>query len=94
MHTTKDREAYIHSAMFPEQLATDHILSWSNEGDIVFDCFSGSGTTCKMAYTLKRKWIGCDISEEYCKIARERIEAVKTGVPVKESRKGQKGLFV
>lgn len=40
-------EDWGHPAVFPEQLANDHIISWSNEGDIVFDPFMGSGTTGK-----------------------------------------------
>lgn len=56
---------YNHPAIFPEKLAEDHILSWSHEGDIVFDPMCGSGTTCKMAYLNKRNFIGIDISEEY-----------------------------
>ena len=63
-----------HPAVFPEQLAQDHILSWSNEGDIVLDPFMGSGTTAKMAVLNNRYYIGFDISEEYCKIAQNRIE--------------------
>lgn len=66
---SSDKESHQHPAIFPEQLAEDHILSWSNEGDIVLDPFSGSGTTCKMAKKNKRKFIGIDISEEYCKLA-------------------------
>ena len=54
-----------HPAQFPEQLVLDHILSWSNEGDIVFDPMCGSGTTCKMAWLNKRNFIGIDMSEEY-----------------------------
>lgn len=73
MKTTKDKFAFQHPAMFPEQLAHDHIISWSNEGDIVFDPMCGSGTTCKMAKLLGRNFIGIDISEEYCEIARKRI---------------------
>jgi len=64
-----------HPAVFPEQLAHDHIISWSNEGDIVFDPFMGSGTTGKMAKLLGRKFIGCEIDEQYFKIAQERISA-------------------
>ena len=63
-----------HPAIFPEKLAEDHILSWSNPGDIVLDPMCGSGTTCKMAIKNNRQYIGIDISEEYCNIARERIE--------------------
>lgn len=71
--STKDLEAFKHPAIFPEALAEDHILSWSNEGDTVLDCFMGSGTTGKMALLNKRKFIGIEISKEYCKIAKERI---------------------
>lgn len=62
-----------HPAVFPEALARDHIISWSNEGDLVLDPMCGSGTTCKMAYELNRHYIGIDISEAYCEIARERL---------------------
>jgi len=62
-----------HPAVFPEQLANDHIISWSNEGDLVYDPMCGSGTTLKMALLNKRNFIGSEISEEYCNIARERI---------------------
>jgi site-specific DNA-methyltransferase (adenine-specific) len=62
------------SIIFPEQLAADHILSWSNEGDFVLDPMCGSGTTCKMAAKLNRKYIGFDISQEYCSIAEKRIQ--------------------
>ena len=62
-----------HPAPFPEQLANDHIISWSNEGDLVYDPFMGSGTTAKMAIINKRNWIGSEISKEYCKIIEKRI---------------------
>ena len=62
-----------HPAMFPEKLAQDHILSWSNKNDIVMDIFSGSGTTCKMARKNDRNFIGIEISKEYCDIANERL---------------------
>lgn len=71
--STKDLEAFKHPAIFPEALAEDHILSWSDEGDTVLDCFMGSGTTGKMALLNKRKFIGIEISKEYCEIAKERI---------------------
>lgn len=66
-----------HPAVFPEQLANDHIISWSNEGDIVLDPFMGSGTTGKMALLNNRNFIGIEISEEYFDIATERINDVK-----------------
>jgi len=72
--TTKDAVAFKHPAIFPDNLAADHIWSWSNEGELVYDCFSGSGTTCKMAHLQKRNWIGSEISEEYCnEISDKRI---------------------
>lgn len=63
-----------HPAIFPEKLAEDHIVSWSNEGDIILDPFAGSGTTLKMAKLNNRNFIGIEISEKYCKIAQERID--------------------
>ena len=63
-----------HPAQFPEQLASDHIISWSNEGDLVYDPFMGSGTTAKMAILNKRNWIGSEMSEEYCEIIQNRVE--------------------
>lgn len=65
-----------HPAIFPYKLAEDHIISWSNENDIIFDPFMGSGTTAKMAIKNKRNYIGCEISLEYCKIAEERINSI------------------
>lgn len=71
--STRDSVAYEHPAIFPEKLAEDHIISWSNEGDVVLDPMCGSGTVCKMAKMLNRKYIGIDVSEEYCEIARKRV---------------------
>jgi site-specific DNA-methyltransferase (adenine-specific) len=62
-----------HPAVFPELLAQDHILSWSNEGDVVFDPFMGSGTTAKMALLNNRNYIGFELDKHYCEIANERI---------------------
>jgi site-specific DNA-methyltransferase (adenine-specific) len=66
-----------HPAVFPEQLANDHIISWSNENDIVYDCFSGSGTTAKMSIINSRRWIASEMSAEYCDIIKERIKVDK-----------------
>lgn len=71
-----DSFARQHPAVFPESLAHDHILSWSNPGDIVLDPFMGSGTTGKMAIINGRKFIGIDISPEYCELARKRMEEI------------------
>ena len=68
-----DKIAFKHPATFPEQLANDHIISWSNEGDLVYDPFMGSGTTAKMAMINNRNYIGSEISKEYCEIAEQRI---------------------
>ena len=67
-----------HPAPFPEQLANDHIISWSNEGDTVFDCFMGSGTTGKMALLNNRNFIGIELDPEYFKISEKRINEAKT----------------
>lgn len=72
--STNDKIAFQHPAIFPEKLAEDHILSWSKIGDIVFDPMCGSGTTCKMAMLNNRNYLGCDISEEYVQIAKNRIQ--------------------
>lgn len=74
--TTSDKIAFKHPAMFPEKLALDHILSWSNEDDLVFDPMCGSGTTCKMALLSNREYLGVDISEEYIQIAEARLERI------------------
>jgi DNA modification methylase len=73
MHTTLDKFAFEHPAMFPEALARDHIVSWSNKGDIVLDPMMGSGTTGKMAKILGRSFIGIEIEPKYFKIAQRRI---------------------
>ncbi|MGG1363552.1 site-specific DNA-methyltransferase [Bacillus velezensis] len=75
-NSSKDKIAFQHPAIFPEKLAEDHILSWSNEGDIVLDPFMGSGTTAKMAALNNRNYIGFEVSSEYIKIAEERIENI------------------
>lgn len=67
-----------HPAMFPEKLAHDHILSWSNEGDTVLDPFMGSGTTGKMAKQLNRNFIGIELDKEYYEIAKKRIYVTPT----------------
>lgn len=63
-----------HPAVFPEELVYKHIISWSNEGDIVMDIFSGSGTTHKVALENNRRFIGFEIAKEYCDIEKERLK--------------------
>lgn len=69
-----------HPAPFPEQLANDHILTWSNPEDLIFDPFMGSGTTAKMAAMNDRHYVGFEISAEYCAIANQRVWDAKAQV--------------
>lgn len=66
-------------APFPEQLAHDHIISWTNEGDIVLDCFMGSGTVGKMCKLANRNFIGIELVPEYFEIAEKRIKEARDG---------------
>ncbi len=86
-HSTKDKIAYNHPAIFPEQLAIDHILSWSNMGDLVLDPFMGSGTTGVACVKNSRNFIGFDISQEYCELAKKRISKYQTteSIPILNS---------
>jgi len=65
---------FTNSAPFPEKLAEDHILSWSNPDDVVMDCLAGSGTTGIMAHKNGRKFILIETSETYCDIIKERFK--------------------
>jgi DNA modification methylase len=73
----EDQEAKGHPAPFPCQLVRDHIQSWTNPNDLVFDPMSGSGTTARVAYEMGRQFIGIDISAEYCQMARQRLQAIQ-----------------
>lgn len=83
----------VHPTQKPLRLFDYLIRASSNKNNLVIDPCVGSGTTCVAAKMLGRRYIGIDISEEYCQIARMRIKAVETGVSVKEQRAGQMGLF-
>lgn len=83
---TKDEYAYAHPAMFPENLAQDHILTWSNEGDIVLDPFLGAGTTAKMSALNNRHYIGFEIDPKYFDIANRRIFAARWQVGQEENQ--------
>ena len=72
--SSKDKIAFKHPAVFPEKLAEDHIISWSNENDIVMDIFSGSGTTHKMCLLNNRQYIGFELAQEYIDIENERLK--------------------
>lgn len=79
--------AHQHPAIFPEKLAIDHIKSWSNPGDIVFDPFMGSGTTGVACINTGRKFIGIEIDEGYFDISVRRIEEAERAVLNGEIRK-------
>ena len=72
-HSTSDEIAFEHPAIFPEKLAHDHIYTWSNEGDLVYDCFMGSGTVAKMCRLMERNFLGSEINKKYCEITKKRI---------------------
>ncbi len=72
--STTDKLAFDHPAIFPEKLAEDHIISWTKEGEVVFDPMCGSGTTCKMAAANNRSFIGCDISQDYVNLSKKRLK--------------------
>lgn len=74
MKGTRDKIAFEHPASYPDELVQRHIVSWSNENDVVLDPFLGSGTTAKMAKLLKRNFIGIEISKKYCEIAESRLK--------------------
>lgn len=67
------KKEYEHPAVFPIDIPRDHIISWSNQGDIVLDPFLGSGTTGIAAIELNRKFIGIEIAPEYFELAKQRI---------------------
>ena len=80
-----------HPAIFPEALARDHIITWSNKNDIVLDPMCGAGTTCKMAKELGRKFIGIDISKKYCDIAQRRVNSTLMKTTLDEYNKALRG---
>jgi len=68
-----------HSATFPLAIPRDHIITWTNMGDVVLDSMNGSGTTCMAAKGLRRKYVGIDVSNEYCELATKRLEGIQEG---------------
>lgn len=71
--SSADKISFNHPAIFPEKLASRHIHSWSNESDLIYDPFCGSGTVAKMSHIYKRNWIGSEISKEYVELANKRL---------------------
>lgn len=76
----EDEVAYKHPAIFPIDLVKNHITSWTNEGDIIYDPFMGSGTTAKGAMLLNRQWVGSEINGEYLNICNQRLGTVQTKI--------------
>lgn len=74
--STMDKMAFEHPAIMPEKMARDHILAWSNEGDLIYDPFMGSGTTAKMAIMENRRWVGSEINPKYCDLVKHRLESI------------------
>lgn len=74
--STKDLVAFEHPAIFPEELAAKHIITWTKNGDLVYDPFMGSGTTAKMSILLDRNWIGSELDSTYCDICNRRLSGI------------------
>lgn len=85
-HSSKDKVAFKHPAIMPEQLAADMINTWTNAGDTVFDPFTGAGTTAKMCRLLDRKFNGTELSQEYCDIIKERLELLEAPIPATKTK--------
>ena len=89
-HSTKDKVAFGHPALMPEQLAHDMITTWTNEGDAVFDPFTGAGTSAKMCLLSNRKFHGTELSLEYCELIKTRIElTLNPQVPLEKPKKSK-----
>ena len=80
--SSRDKIAFQHPAIFPEKLVEDQITTWTNEGDLVYDCFMGSGTTAKVAHLLGRNWLGSEVSAEYVDLAERRLSLHLDAIPV------------
>ena len=74
--STKDLVAFEHPAIFPEELAVKHIISWTKKDDLVYDPFMGSGTTAKMSILLDRNWIGSELDSTYSDICNRRLQGI------------------
>lgn len=74
--STKDLVAFEHPAIFPEELAAKHIITWTKKNDLVYDPFMGSGTTAKMSILLDRIWVGSELDSTYCDICNRRLEGI------------------
>lgn len=73
MKSAKQKYVFEHPAIFPEKLAQDHTVTWSNANDLVLDPFAGSGTTLRACKDLNRRFIGMEIGKKYCEICDKRL---------------------
>lgn len=80
--STKDIVAFEHPAIFPEELALKHVISWTKNGDLVYDPFMGSGTTAKAAIQLERNWVGSEVDSKYCDVCNTRLATIGIQVPM------------
>lgn len=85
-HVSDQSIAHAHPAICPIQLVRDHIISWSNPGDIVYDPFMGSGTTAVGCIENNRLYIGSEVSKEYCELAEDRIQSLSSPLPIGDSK--------
>jgi site-specific DNA-methyltransferase (adenine-specific)/modification methylase len=69
-----------HGAVFPEKLVSTILENFSDEGDIVYDPFMGTGTTAVVSQKLKRKWVGSELSQTYCELITKRIQEIEVGL--------------
>ena len=75
-----DSDAYNHPATMPMELARDHVITWSNPGDVVIDPFAGSGTSLIVAAELDRNFIGFEIDKEYYNMSVKRVSNIQTKI--------------
>jgi len=74
--STKDTIAFQHPAIFPEELAAKHIITWTKKNDLVYDPFMGSGTTAKMSILLERNWLGSELDSTYSDVCNRRLQGI------------------
>lgn len=74
--STKDLVAFEHPAIFPEELALKHVISWTKKGELVYDPFMGSGTTAKVAIQMERNWVGSELDSNYCDVCNRRLATI------------------
>ncbi len=84
--SSQDKIAFGHPAIFPEKLVEDQIKTWTDPGDLVYDCFMGSGTTAKVAMLNDRAWIGSEISADYVALAEERLDIYRENQKMSASK--------